>query len=102
MSINIAFSAEEKKEHKKGLKKAKNQNQHKKAIFLPQGKSYAFDKMMSEKNRSHEKREAAEKLKEETQQIKEMLKSGMKIPEIAKSMGKDYMQIYNIYRKFKK
>ena len=65
MSINIAFSAEEKKEHKKGLKKAKSQN--KKYLFLPQGKSYAFDKMISEINRSQEKKELREKLKEETQ-----------------------------------
>ena len=100
MSINIAFTAEEKKEHKKGLKKAKAQN--KKYLFLPQGKSYAFDKMISEINRSQEKREVTEKLKEETHKIKEMLKSGMKIAEIAQSMGKDYMQIYNVYRKFKK
>ena len=62
MSINIAFSAEEKKEHKKGLKKAKSQN--KKYLFLPQGKSYAFDKMISEINRSQEKKELREKLKE--------------------------------------
>ena len=41
MSIKIAFSTEQKKEHKKGLKKAKKQN--KKAIFLPQGKSYAIE-----------------------------------------------------------
>ena len=33
MSIKIGFTEEEKKEHKKGLKKAKKQN--KKAIFLP-------------------------------------------------------------------
>ena len=62
MSINIAFSAEEKKEHKKGLKKAKSQN--KKYLFLLQGKSYAFDKMISEINRSQEKKELREKLKE--------------------------------------
>ena len=62
MSINIAFSAEEKKEHKKGLKKAKSQN--KKYLFLPQGKSYEFDKMISEINRSQEKKELREKLKE--------------------------------------
>ena len=54
MSIKIAFSTEEKKEHKKGLKKAKKQN--KKAIFLPQGKSYAFEKMISEITRSQEKK----------------------------------------------
>lgn len=100
MSIKIAFSTEEKKEHKKGLKKAKKQN--KKAIFLPQGKSYAFEKMISEITRSQEKKEVREKQKEETLKIKEMLKYGMKIAEIAQSMGKDYMQIYNVYRKFKK
>ena len=93
MSIKIAFSTEEKKEHKKGLKKA---------IFLPQGKSYAFEKMISEITRSQEKKEVREKQKEETLKIKEMLKSGMKIGEIAQSMGKDYMQIYNVYRKLKK
>ena len=44
MSIKTGFTEEEKKEHKK-------------EIFLPQGKSYAFEKMISEITRSQEKKE---------------------------------------------